>query len=730
MMFSRRRSAIQSGFQALTALATIAALQSPGIARANEAHAIPTSRTASPEGASLTAEGFSTEDSLFAKPFIDKDEMRHDGAQSYRYVHGGFEGTDTGFSYYFPLAKDWEGRFFQYITPVPDSETLSQGLQGEEDRIGAALTSGAYFIETNGGGPRAADPSGGLDQTIGAYRANAAAAEFSRFVAGQVYEPRNHIYGYAYGGSGGAYRTLGSIENTHGVWDGAVPYVLGSPMAIPNMFTVRLNAMRVLGSKFDGVVDALDAGGSGDPYEGLTPLERDALKEATAMGFPPQSWYAWRTMGPHAFALLFNAIRMVDAPYFTDFWTKPGYEGHDSPELYTQDRVQFDTTIADVITADEAEAMGLDVGRSPGTAKGTADMAWKAMGLNSAGETPVALRLSNVPEQGPLLLSDLVLPSGKKLLLADVKDDIGIIGINDPRLVGTVKAAETVRLDNSDVLAAEAYHRHQVPANDGEYPVWDQYRGPDGKPLYAQRPMILGPMFTRNASGSIPSGKYDGKVILIENLWDREALPWQGDWYRRQVQAHGGPDDTGHFRLWYTDRALHGDQTKQDDPSRVVSYIGVLQQALRDLAEWVEQGKAPPQTTSYKVVDGQVEVPTTAATRKGIQPVVTLSANGGPKTVVKVGEPVTLSGTVTTPPNTGYVVATEWDFEGDGTFDQFDAASGTKARVSVKATHSFAKPGTYFAVLRGVSQREGDTETPFARIQNLARARIIVEAGE
>src|SRR3546814_14984402 len=99
------------------------------------------------------------------------------------------------------------------------------------------------------------------------------------------------------------YTTLFRSENTQNVWDGAVPYVLGSPMAIPSMFTVRLNAMRVLGSKLDGVVDALDAGGSGDPYAGLNPLERSTLEEVTRMGFPPPAWYAWRTMGPHAFEI-------------------------------------------------------------------------------------------------------------------------------------------------------------------------------------------------------------------------------------------------------------------------------------------------------------------------------------------------------------------------------------------------------------------------------------------
>ncbi len=40
--------------------------------------------------------------------------------------------------------------------------------------------------------------------------------------------------------------------------DGEVPYVLGSPEAIPNVFTVRMYAMRVLKDKFPQIIDALE----------------------------------------------------------------------------------------------------------------------------------------------------------------------------------------------------------------------------------------------------------------------------------------------------------------------------------------------------------------------------------------------------------------------------------------------------------------------------------------
>src|SRR6056300_751073 len=187
-------------------------------------------------------------DPLFARPYIDADEWR-DLPVRHRYVHGGFEGTDTRFSYYFPPAEQYEGRFFQHITPVPDSENLAQEMPpGEYNKIGFSADSGAYFVETNGGGQVDYSTPGGtrMDPTITAYRANAAAARYSRAVAGAIYATDERPYGYPYGGSGGGFRTIGSMENTTEVWDGAVPYVIGSTMAIPNMFTVRMHAMRIL----------------------------------------------------------------------------------------------------------------------------------------------------------------------------------------------------------------------------------------------------------------------------------------------------------------------------------------------------------------------------------------------------------------------------------------------------------------------------------------------------
>src|SRR5690606_28402602 len=140
--------------------------------------------------------------------------------------------------------------------------------------------------------------------------------------------------------------------------------------------------------------------------------------------------------------------------------------------------------------------------------------------------------------------------------------------------------------------AAQTYHRHQVPGP--EYMVWDQCKDADGHPIYPQRPMLIGPLFTRATVGSMPSGKFEGKMLLLGSLWDTEAYAWQSDWYCDRVEEQLGEAIGDQFRLYFTDHANHADFPHPGDPTHIVSYLGVLQQALLDISAWVEKGIEPP----------------------------------------------------------------------------------------------------------------------------------------
>lgn len=60
--------------------------------------------------------------------------------------------------------------------------------------------------------------------------------------------------------------------------------------------------------------------------------------------------------------------------------------------------------------------------------------------------------------------------------------------------------------------------------------------------------------------------------------------------------------------------------------------------------------------------------------------------------------------------------------------DHFTASPfGSRSQtVEVSVPFIYTTPGTYFPALRVPSQREGDTSTPFAKVQNLGRVRVVV----
>ena len=480
---------------------------------------------------------FVCQDTVFKQPFIDIDEI-HTKPVRYRYIHGGFA-DGTRFYFYFPEKAKYKGHFFQYITPFPDSETSAQAGVGSNNFINFSVSHGAYFIETNEGGRLTFTPGEKRrEASIGAYRANTACAQLSRYIAHLIYDcPRP--YGYAFGGSGGAYRTTGAAESTTGVWDGFVPFILGSPQAIPNVFAVRMYALRVLKDVLPKIVDALEPGGSGNPYEGLTVEQAQVLQEATRMGFPIKAWYGYKYMDVHGFLVLYNGVVSADPTYFNhDFWNVPGYLGYDAPESLRKARVQKATVVTKILGEDACERLGL-VKALSAKDRGTADQAWRSMGSDIK-DKPVGYELAdNIPEFG--MGGDLVILTGKakgqKLQITKVDGNhIAVASFSDLNILKKLHVGDSVRCDNSDFLAIQTYHRHQVPTPD--YYVWDQFRDYQGHPIYPQRPMLLGPIFTRSAAGCLPTGKIHGKMILCCSVWDREAFAWQGDWYRKKVQDH------------------------------------------------------------------------------------------------------------------------------------------------------------------------------------------------
>ncbi|AXQ31007.1 PKD domain-containing protein [Solimonas sp. K1W22B-7] len=632
-------------------------------------------------------------DPRYNQPYVDVNELRSEPVP-HRYVHGGFTGTDARFSFYFPAKEQYQGRFFHNTYPMALSEDIGPFPIAFDVAIGNlafTIDSGAYYVQTNLGGN---DRAGGMaDPAIAAYRVNAAAAKYSRVVAAELYG-EHRSYGYLFGGSGGSYQVVGSAENTQGVWDGFVPFVMATPNAIPSMFTVRMHALRVLRQRdrFPAIMDAINPGGSGDLYAELNEEESAALREATRMGYPPRGWWNHESLDSGYFAQVAPIMPMLDPAYVEDFWSQPGYLGSDPASAIRAARFQFDTSVTRVIEG-----------------------------------FPRQVELADVPGHD-FADSHLVMTSGaaagKSIPIATISGNtIGFAYAADQSTANGIRAGDRVRIDNAWGLALQTYQRHQLPTPD--LYGWNQYRKPDGAPLYPQRDMLIGPIAAAGTAATLASGRFSGKMILLECLMDIDALAWQADWYRSRVQEAQGAGFEDHFALWFIDHAQHDNPQTPAAHAHTVSFEGALQQALRDLSAWVEKG-VKPTSTQYQVVDTQVIVPADAHERQGIQPVVLLQANGGERAEVAAGEPVRFSARVEVPAGAGRVVAAEWDFEGLGSYPQAAQIDAPQSRVQLSATHAYAKPGTYFAVLRVASQRQGDAQTPFGRVQNIGRVRVVV----
>ncbi|ULT54880.1 Tat pathway signal sequence domain protein [Neobacillus drentensis] len=621
------------------------------------------------------------EDPLYNRPVIDS-ETDHTTPVPHHRVSGHFEGTNKKFNFYFPLKSQWKGRFFHLVYPLIDENAT-------DETISFGVDSGAYTVQTNGGG---------------GYRVDAAAAKFSRTVAASYYGSSERIYGYIYGGSGGSYQTIGAIENTNGVWDGAVPFIPGVPTSIPNNFFARAFARFVLEEKVQKIADAVSPGGSGNPYIGLNEVERAVLEEVTKLGVPMQAWedytYLLGMNDPQGLLGFGGVVRTTDSNYVSDFWSKKGYLGTEQSalgELFRNAKIDHIATIKKVNRNEQNEPISLVLNSLP------ADLAKNSL--------EYTLYTSEGTPRVETLAGSL-----------DPDTKVFTIGCETPESVlSVIDEGAKLRIDNRWYLALLSYHRHQVPQQPG-YDAWDHLRGFDGTPLYPQRTIELGPMISLGVSDSgTHTGMIQGKVIMVANIIDNDAYPWHGDWYRERVKESLGERCDDNFRLWYNDNADHiGPRT-----ARLVQYEGILQQALRDCSAWAEKGVEPAQSTLYNVVNSQIKLPKKAEERQGIQPVIDLTANGFTRIEITSGQIVNFEAKIQVPPKAGKVVAAEWDFLGTGDFTA-SPIGNLESVVEVKDLFTYNSPGTYFPAIRVTSHREGDPNTPFAKIQNLDRVRVVV----
>ncbi|GJC86675.1 hypothetical protein ColLi_09513 [Colletotrichum liriopes] len=610
-------------------------------------------------------------------------------------VSGHFFNTSTRFNFYFPPKDTWEGRFFQFAYPT-------QSENATIDSIGFGLDSNAYTVQVTG---------------TNGYRAESAAAKFSRVVAAQYYQTSDsaHIYGYVYGGSGGSNQVIGGIENTIGVWDGAVAMVQATPVSAPNGPSIRAMAGLVLRNRSTEIQDALRPGGSGNPFSipTLTQVERSMLLEVTKLGVPIRTWEHFNEVANSSTLNILKEtfLKTLDSTYADDFWSKPGYLGiEQSPlgDILRGALVEFNTTVQSVELDAGGKVNKIVLDTSPASVSDIYGYDLTVTGPNGT-------------ELGTL--GGTFYASSKVMAFND-----STAASNDPSLQNQLSKGIRLHVDNRWSLAAHAYYRHQVPQRPGFYG-FDQFQTTNGT-LYPQRAIDTSQILASSVSGGGHTGAIGCKLIVIQNLMDSDAFPWHADWYRSQVKQQLGDRFDDNYRLWYNDNAEHYyEERPLDRLAIIVPYNGIYQQALRDVSAWVEDGVPAPDTTSYTIStdDNSVRLPSTAAERRGVQPVVEFSVDGGRKGTAKPGQAVTFRAAIETPPGTGEVVDVEWDLFSTGTFSRSGPAIAPNQSVHVEHTVAYNTTGDHVVVVRATSSRKGDPGAAYARVMNLARVNVLVE---
>lgn len=603
----------------------------------------------------------------------------------------------------FPDAPHFQNRFFQSVYPIGG---------GFVDPT-FAFTHGAYIVGIAPGNP-----------TVG-YRVDAAAAKLAKAYAAKLYGTPSRIYGYIFGLSGGSVQTMGAAEGTSGVWDGAMPISLATHSLNVHSFPWNGHyALAVPEAKRKAVAAAIAPGSGLDIHAGLTPDESAVLDELINAGF------SRRAIENNPFDLgmttiLAGALPQTDPAYEEDFWTKPGYEGVNPPPYLAAAKVDGFATIT-AITRD-AKGVPVSLEFDPATVPALGSIG--SVGLQYYVYAPDGKTRVEAPSGGGSLVGTL---KGNSFSL-ETPVQTGFIPAGpptDPALLAALSVGGKIRINNRFLLALCFYPRHSAPDNGN--PGYKQYRNADGSWKYVQRPVSIAFGATAStAGGSYETGAIRFKTIIMENRVDPSSYPYVASFYDSQIRKTLGAAKAEQMeRIYYNDNADHASfgPIRGNDASMLIGFGGMVDQALLDLAAWVEKGVAPPASTRFSIdATNQVVLPSRAAERQGLQPVVSLSANGRDRVEVAAGQPVKLEGRIETPPGGGTITHYDW-YLGEATpvaYEGLTQVTAPKRSLTVSREVSFAKPGSYLVTLRAAAQR-GSRDDTTTVLQNLARVRVVV----
>ena len=225
-------------------------------------------------------------DSFFGAAWTDIDEWR-DAPVRHRYVHGGFEGTDTRFSFYFPPAEQWQGgssrrsRAATAATSTPHERRRARWAASR-----SRLASGAYLVESNQGHI-------GSDLSIMFSEPTVHALPRERAVSAVLAassRPRctgtRRITATSTAAAAVRRASILCLENCPESGRAQCRSSRATRRRGRSGSRCRRTRRACSAPKIASVIDAVEPGGSGDPFAGLTAPQREALAAMYRAGFP------------------------------------------------------------------------------------------------------------------------------------------------------------------------------------------------------------------------------------------------------------------------------------------------------------------------------------------------------------------------------------------------------------------------------------------------------------
>lgn len=593
----------------------------------------------------------------------------------------------------FPAKEFWRNRSFEVQHPT--------GGGIVDNRM--AFTNGAFSVNWL---------SASIPNAVASHRHEAAATKVAKAYANQLYGNTAKIYSYFWGCSGGGTVAMGAAENTTGVWDGVGAHCIGtSGDAQYHSFHWSAHyTMALSAAKRAAIAAAAVPGGTGDIYAGLNDEEKFVLNEFISAGYPLAIiGNAFTSLTPLVDPI---DIRLADPTYEDDFWSKPGYEGTNPPNYLTAAKVDGFATITGITR--DAQNVPTAVQFDPATIP--------ALGTTGANY----LEYYVFAADGTTRLIDPVRTTGPQTnnksrfsLQGALNTTTGLLtltGVNSPVLLNGLTVGSKIQINNRFILAIYFYPRHSILPKHS----YDQYRNADGSPKYPQRAdiSVLNQSNYRTMGGRVETGDIKTKVMIMEGLGDNLSWPIFNASYAEQIQKTLGPAKTKNMMRFY----LH------DNGSHAVGggQPTIFNQALIDMMAWAERGIEPKPSSRYTIVNGQVILAPDAGARKGLQPVINLTANGGDRAVVGVNQPVNLVAEIQMPPTTGQITQFNWTF--GSTNEEATILAKPKQLADVTRTITFAAPGTYVVRLNVNGQRDG-LVAPFNQtlLPNFKVVRVVVQ---